>query len=135
MTPEEIIRYLDGAPARKVGVVGTLRADGSPHLVPVWFWYDGVAVFIWTGEDRAWVHHLRRDPRVAFSVQDQTEPYAAVLMRGTAEVLPADPRVIREIVAGYVPPAEIAAYIEIWKELQLIVSIAPAAIRAWGRGY
>jgi PPOX class probable F420-dependent enzyme len=135
MTPEEIRQYLDGAPARQVGVVGTLRADGSPHLVPVWFWHDGAAVFIWTGEDRAWVHHLRRDPRVAFSVQDQTEPYAAVVMRGTAAVLPADPQVIRQIVAGYVPAVEIDAYIQNWRDLHLVVKITPGEIRAWGRGY
>lgn len=135
MTPEEIREYLDGEAARQVGVVGTLRADGSPHLAPIWFWYDGAAVFIWTGEDRAWVHHLRRDPRVAFSVQDQTAPYAAVVMRGTAEVLPADPRVVRQIVAGYVPAAEIDAYIEIWNDLHLVVKISPGEFRAWGRGY
>ena len=135
MTPEEISRYLDQAPARPVGVVATLRADGSPHALPVWYWYDGAAVFIWTGEDRAWVHHLRRDPRVAFSVQDQAEPYAAVLMRGTAETSPADDETIRRIVAGYVPAAEIDAYIEIWKSLQTMVKITPSEIRAWGRGY
>ena len=113
MPPEEISRYLDQAPARPVGVVATLRADGSPHALPVWYWYDGAAISIWTGEDRAWVHHLRRDPRVAFSVQDQAEPYAAVLMRGIAETLPTDDETIRRIVAGYVPAPEIDAYIEI----------------------
>jgi PPOX class probable F420-dependent enzyme len=135
LTPEEIRRYLDGSPSRRVGVVGTLRADGSPHLIPVWYWYDGAAVYVWTGEDRAWVHHLRRDPRVAFSVQDQAEPYAAVLMRGTAEILPAADAVIRRIVEGYIPAAEIDDYIKLWQALELMVKITPHEVRAWARGY
>ena len=73
--------------------------------------------------------------RVTFSVQDQSEPYTAVIVRGTAEVLPADPLVIRQIVAGCVHAAEVDAHIEIWIDRQLTVRIVPAEIRAWRRGY
>jgi nitroimidazol reductase NimA-like FMN-containing flavoprotein (pyridoxamine 5'-phosphate oxidase superfamily) len=59
-----------------------LRHDGSPHIVPVWFRWDGGAVQIWTTEACAWLRNLLRDPRVAFSVQTFDEPYPAVVTRG-----------------------------------------------------
>ncbi|MGH2615992.1 MAG: pyridoxamine 5'-phosphate oxidase family protein [Thermomicrobiales bacterium] len=135
MTPDDITAFLDASPARHVGVVATVRGDGAPHLVLVWYWYDGAAVHIWTGEDRAWVRQLRRDPRVAFSVQEQSAPFAAVIIRGTADVLPADAAIVRRITERYIPAADVDAYMETWSVLQTIVKITPRDIRAWGRGY
>jgi PPOX class probable F420-dependent enzyme len=135
MTPDEITSFLDTSPARHVGVVATVRRDGTPHLIPVWYWFDGAAVSIWTGEDRAWVHHLRREPRVAFSVQDQAAPFAAVIIRGTADVLPADAAIVRRITKRYLAAAEVDAYLETWGHLQTMVKITPHDIRAWDRGY
>jgi PPOX class probable F420-dependent enzyme len=135
MTPDEITAFLDASPARHVGMVGTVRGDGAPHLVPVWYWYDGAAVYIWTGEERAWVRHLRRDPRVAFSVQDQARPFAAVVMRGTAEVLPADATIVRRIAERYLPAAAVDRYLATWAHLHTMVRITPRHVCSWDRGY
>src|SRR3712207_8687354 len=86
MTPDAVQGFLDRVRPALLGVVSTLLADGSPHGVPVWYRYDGAAVHIWTHEERLWVRNVRRDARVAFSVQEIEPPFAAVVMRGTAEV-------------------------------------------------
>ena len=65
---------------------GPRAADGSPHVVPVWYRWDGHDVLVWTHEERLWVRNLRRDPRVAFSVQEPKPPYGAVTVRGQAEI-------------------------------------------------
>jgi PPOX class probable F420-dependent enzyme len=89
MTPEEYRSFLTaGTRTAKVATVG---ANGRPHVVPVWFVLDGDTVVFTTGERSAKALHLRRNPRVALCVDDETPPYAFVLIEGTADVSPNPP--------------------------------------------
>jgi PPOX class probable F420-dependent enzyme len=136
MEQDEINVFLDQENPALVGVVATTRADGSPHVVPVWYRWDGRAVRVWTHEERLWVRNLRRDPRIAFSVQESKPPFGAVTMRGQAEIGIADTEdEIRRITRRYLTADELDAYVAEWSHLRSIVSIHPAAVRGWGRGY
>lgn len=68
--------------APNLGVVATLRRDGSPHLTPVWVdWDDGKVRFvIRTGQAKE--RHLRRDDRVALAVVNADDPYEYVSISG-----------------------------------------------------
>ena len=89
MTPEEYRSFLTaGTRTAKVATVG---ADGRPHVVPVWFVLDGDTVVFTTGDHSAKALHVRRDPRVARCVNDETPPYAFVLIEGTVETSPNPP--------------------------------------------
>jgi len=138
MSAAELETFLAQAFPTPLGVVATLRRDGSPHLVPVWFRWDGRAVTIWTTEARAWVRNLLRDPRAAFSVQTSEEPYPAVVMRGTATVATADDAAtieeIRAITRRYVPAEGVEGYIARWPQLRTIVTIVPGRIMSWSVG-
>jgi PPOX class probable F420-dependent enzyme len=138
MSSTELETFLGQAFPTPLGVVGTLREDGSPHLVPVWFRWDGAAVTIWTTQTRAWVRNLLRDPRTAFSVQTFEDPYPAVVMRGTATVATADDRStneeIRAITRRYVPADGVESYIADWPHLRTIVTIVPDHIVSWSAG-
>lgn len=138
MTPAEISAILDQASPPLLGVIATLGAGGSPHAVPVWYAWDGHAVSIWTGRDRAWVRNLGHDPRAAFTAQQAEPPYAAVVMRGSADISGPGTDIssdIRHVASRYLPEAECDAYIAAWRQLRTIVRIHPATIRAWTRGY
>ena len=136
---EEIRAFLDRSWPTMLGVVGTVRADGAPHIVPVWYRYDGETVSIWTHEERGWVQNLARDNRVAFSVQEDQPPFAAVLIRGRAEIITGDTQEvsaeIRRITERYVEAAGVNSYIQSWAHLKTIIRIKPEKIVAWGRGY
>jgi PPOX class probable F420-dependent enzyme len=55
----------------------TLRNDGSPHLTPIWFtWVDG-AFWCCTTSDARKTRNVRRDPRVAVSLEDGSSPTIA----------------------------------------------------------
>jgi PPOX class probable F420-dependent enzyme len=71
----------------RTGKLATTRADGRPHVAPIWFLLDddGSVVFT-TGADTLKGKALRRDPRVAMCVDDETPPFAFVLIEGTAEI-------------------------------------------------
>lgn len=124
----------------RMGVVATIRKDGSPQVTPVWYRYEGGTVTIWTEKGRVWVKNIEGDNRVAFSVQDEKPPYAAVLLRGRAQIahMPneegfAEAKVIS---SRYIREDELEAYVkEFWPETYTFVTITPEATTSWGRGY
>ncbi|MGH8976157.1 MAG: PPOX class F420-dependent oxidoreductase [Acidimicrobiia bacterium] len=70
----------------RTGKLATTRADGRPHVAPIWFLLDDGTVVFTTGADTLKGKALRRDRRVAMCVDDQTPPFAFVLIEGTAEI-------------------------------------------------
>jgi len=70
----------------RTGKVATTRADGRPHVTPVWFTVDGDEILFTTHETSLKAKAIRRDPRVAMCVDDQTPPYSYVLVEGNAEL-------------------------------------------------
>jgi PPOX class probable F420-dependent enzyme len=117
-----------------LGVVCTARADGSPQANPVWFSLAEGEIRIWTDEARRWVSNLRRSPHVAFSVHENTSPWASVALRGRAELQQRPPAQtldeIRRISARYLAPEDVDAYIEAWPQTRSIVTIRPTSVFA-----
>ena len=69
-----------------LGVVATIRDDGTPHLSTVWVDYDGEHVLFNTAEGRAKPRNIERDPRVTVFVQNPDNPYNWISVTGTAEM-------------------------------------------------
>ncbi len=69
-----------------VGVVTTLRDDGSPHSTVVWVDRENGTVSFNTARGRAKDRHLERDPRVSLLVMDPENAYKWVSVSGTAEL-------------------------------------------------
>jgi PPOX class probable F420-dependent enzyme len=69
-----------------VGVVTTLRADGSPHSTVVWVDASDDAVEFNTPRGSAKQRHLAADPRVTIVVVDPGEMYRWVGVSGTATI-------------------------------------------------
>lgn len=62
--------------------LATLMPDGSPQSVPVWVGREGEHIVVCTGEGSLKAKNTRRDPRVALSIVDFTNPYEEVQIRG-----------------------------------------------------
>lgn len=67
----------------RTGKAAVTRRDGSPHVTPVWFVLDGDELVFNTGVNSLKGRILRRDPRLAICVDDQTPPYSFVILKGT----------------------------------------------------
>ncbi len=137
MNPDELRAFLERRDPALLGTVATLREDGFPHVVPVWYRWDGEAILIWSDGKRTWPRNLMRDPHAAFSVQEGRSPYPAFTMRGLAAIRKGrDEEIlgeIRRIVERYVAAAELDTFLEEWTAgPQILVRIEPAVIRSWG---
>ncbi|MEU4403077.1 PPOX class F420-dependent oxidoreductase [Streptosporangium sp. NPDC023963] len=66
----------------RTGKLGVVRADGRPHVTPVWFVLDGDDVVFTTHESSVKGRSLRRDPRVVLCVDDETPPFSYVMLEG-----------------------------------------------------
>ncbi|MCF3131436.1 MULTISPECIES: PPOX class F420-dependent oxidoreductase [Streptomyces] len=70
----------------RTGKLSTVRADGSPHVAPVWFLLDGDEVVFNTGKETVKGRNLARDERVALCVDDDTPPFHFVVLNGRARL-------------------------------------------------
>lgn len=84
MTKDEYISFL--SEGTRTGKLATVREDGRPHVVPVWFVLDGEKLIFTTGESSVKAKNMRRDPRVSISVDDQTPPYSFVTIEGAVSI-------------------------------------------------
>lgn len=62
--------------------VGTVRKDGTPHVVPTWIHVNGDLVELNTAEGRVWPTNARRDGRITLTVPNKDNPYEYVEIRG-----------------------------------------------------
>jgi PPOX class probable F420-dependent enzyme len=94
MSDQEVRDFLTGTPAH-TGKLATTRADGRPHVAPIWFALDlstvsdagplGEIVFE-TGADTLKGRSLRRDGRAALCVDDEHPPFSFVTIEGTTTI-------------------------------------------------
>ena len=82
MTDDEVREFLTFG--QRTGKVATTRADGRPHLAPIWFVLDGDDLDFTTGADTVKGKSLARDPRLSLVVDLEEPPYSFVMVEGTA---------------------------------------------------
>ncbi len=76
---EKAVRMIEG---KNFGHIGTLLADGSPHVTPVWVDHEGDLVLVNTSMGRVKQKNTVRDPRISISIVDQNNPYDRIVIQG-----------------------------------------------------
>jgi len=82
MTHEEARAFL--LAGTRTGKLATARADGRPHVTPIWFTLDEDEIVFTTHGTSIKAKSIQSDPRVCFCVDDQVPPYSYVMLEGTA---------------------------------------------------
>ncbi len=78
-----IIRFLEREP---VLWLSTVRPDGGPHVVPVWFWWDGTAIVVFSKREAQKVRNLQANPSVMLALGDADDDFDVGLIQGRAEL-------------------------------------------------
>lgn len=84
-------------PAR-LAYIGT---DGTPRVVPIWFHWNGHEVVLGTPPNAPKVKALRKNPKVALTIDDNQFPHRVLMVRGTARL-----EDVKDIVPEYALAAE-----------------------------
>ena len=83
--------------------LSTVRPDGLPHLVPIWFSWDGETVLIASKPHAKKVANLRVNPRVMLALGEPDEDFDVGLLEGVADILD-------EPAATVLPPSHLRKY-------------------------
>lgn len=80
MTPDEIYAFIDES--RLTAHLATVRADGRPHVAPIWIAIDGTNIVWSTGDDTVKGKNLLRTGYAAISLDDSVPPFNSVRLEG-----------------------------------------------------
>jgi PPOX class probable F420-dependent enzyme len=83
----------------------TVRSDGQPQTVPVWFLWDDEGFLIYSQPDRQKLRNIARNSRVGLNLNSNERGGDVVRVEGTAEVIEDAP-----------PANEIESYVEKYRD-------------------
>jgi PPOX class probable F420-dependent enzyme len=73
--------------------LATVRPDGRPHLVPIWFVVDEGCWYICTAPESVKARNLQANPRVVVALEDGDNPF---VVEGMARAVSPPPAVVRK---------------------------------------
>jgi PPOX class probable F420-dependent enzyme len=127
VTPQEIAASLA---APHIAVVATVHRNGTPHLTPNWYRYDGKVLTVITRTDRLKYLNLQRDPRISVCIDDPPAASNYVVISGTATCH--DQEIwdeARRIIERYRAPHEVDGYLARWQtEPRVLITMTPERI-------
>jgi PPOX class probable F420-dependent enzyme len=113
----------------------TVSPQGQPAPRPVWFWWDGATILVYSQRDTAKLRHLEANPRVSFAMRTDELGDEITVISGTAAVDRDSPPA--DALPGYVEKyaglierlgADPAAFAG---EYSVPVRITPTRLRQW----
>ena len=69
--------------------IGSVRPDGRPHMVPVWFLWDRTSIFIFSQPKAQKIRNLESNPNVTLALEAANAGADIAIVEGTAIVSPA----------------------------------------------
>lgn len=86
MTDDEVRAFLTADPPH-TGKLATVRADGRPHVAPVWYAVDDDgSILFTTGQETVKGRNLARAGYAAMCVDDERPPFSFVMLEGPVEL-------------------------------------------------
>jgi PPOX class probable F420-dependent enzyme len=124
--------------ADDVAWLTTVSADGQPVPTPVWFWWDGDTILLYSQVDKPKLRHIATNPRVSLALRTDELGDEITVISGTAAVDPDSPSA--DQLPGYVE--KYGALIErlgadppsFAGEYSVPVRITPTKLRQWSAG-
>ncbi|HEX6541628.1 MAG TPA: TIGR03667 family PPOX class F420-dependent oxidoreductase [Ktedonobacterales bacterium] len=90
--------------------LASVRPDGRPHLVPVWFFWEGETILIFSQPHNQKIRNLRQNPAVTVSLDGTDRGNDIIALEGVAALLD-DPTITSAL------PAYAAKYTELLADM------------------
>jgi PPOX class probable F420-dependent enzyme len=119
-----------------IAKVATVRKDGSPSVVPVWYYWDGKNCYVVGRKKSAWVKDLKHERRVTVLIDDADPPYPKVTIEGKAKVIGTELDdwidIGRQMVKKYFGPEAGDSYLEgSMDQPRITIKVSPTRISTW----
>ena len=127
MNPQEITAYLA---ASHIAVVAAIHRNGTSHLTPNWYRYDGQVLTLITRTDRLKYLNIQRGRRVSVCIYDPPVASNYIVISGTATCNDQDIwDQARRIIERYRAPEEVDDYLSrLNTEPRLLIKFTPEHI-------
>lgn len=66
--------------------LATVDASGFPYVQPLWFLREQGRILVSPRERSLWLEHIREDPRVCLSIDEQVLPHRKLTVRARARI-------------------------------------------------
>lgn len=83
----------------------TVRPDGQPQSVPVWFFWDGEKFLVYSQPGRQKLRNIERNPLVDLNLNSNAQGGEVVRVEGTVEIVEEAP-----------PATEVPEYVEKYRD-------------------
>jgi nitroimidazol reductase NimA-like FMN-containing flavoprotein (pyridoxamine 5'-phosphate oxidase superfamily) len=121
-TQKELEAFLKEAPIARLC---SHNSDGTIHIAPVYFKYEGGEIIIGTQDVSRKVKNIKRNPKVTVLIDNQTPPWKGVIIYGEAKLEYTDVIEKRSLIFERYMKPEIAQK----TTLDLANTFAPVVIR------
>jgi PPOX class probable F420-dependent enzyme len=98
----------------KIAWLTTVRSDGQPQSVPVWFLWDGERFLLYSQPDRQKLNNIGGNPRVGLHLNSNDRGGDVVRAEGKAGILDDFP-----------PAGEVGEYVEKYRESIARIGLEP----------
>jgi len=118
---------------KRDATMATIRANGTPQLTPVWFYWDGERFYISTTRERIKYKNLKQNPRMSLCIDDATG-FSYVVAEGKAEIKEQDIwEDTRKILVKYRGEEGEGEYLErLKKQSRVLVILKPERMETYG---
>src|SRR5690242_4125158 len=73
--------------AEEILWLASVRPDGRPHLVPVWFLWEGETILLFSKPENQKIRNLRQNPAVSVSLDSTKQGDDVTVLEGVAAVI------------------------------------------------
>jgi PPOX class probable F420-dependent enzyme len=103
----------------EVAWLTTVRPDGRPQSVPIWFLWDGETFLIYSQPGRQKLKNIGKNPRVGLNLNSDAHGGGVVRTEGKAEIVEDAP-----------PATEVGEYLEKYRDAIARIGYRPRRLRA-----
>jgi DNA-binding IclR family transcriptional regulator len=82
LTGSEIEQFLQGPWGARLACI---RHDGTPHVIPLWYVWDGTAIWMAASPGAFWKKHVGENPQVSLTIDEPWPPLRRAFITGRAE--------------------------------------------------
>jgi general stress protein 26 len=133
MTKRQIDKFLAGP---NIARVATVRKNGAPFVVPVWYEWDGKDCYIVGRESSSWIENIEHEHRVTILIDTDVYPTRKVVFEGEAEIVGRSTEdwvgIGKKMVKKYVGPDAGMSYLEgSLDQPRVTMRITPVKTTTW----